>query len=101
MSDLAVSQLWTLTGLILTLNLGVYSWLGCCFFLSREIEQPWIHQRIRMLETIASLGLLLFSSAPSSNPTEVFLRLVCIEVVMPFRESRDRLAFGVEMLKET
>ena len=55
----ALSHRWTLGGLILALNLFVYSYLGCCFFIGRRVEKLLPRQGITMPERIASFYLLI------------------------------------------
>ena len=59
MSFLALTKMWTLGGIILTLNILIYSWLGCAFLIGRAVEKGWTQERITALKIAAILALLL------------------------------------------
>ena len=59
MPFLALTKMWTLGGIIITLNMLVYSWLGCAFLIGRAVEKGWTQERITALKIVAILALLI------------------------------------------
>ena len=63
MPFLALTKMWTLGGIIITLNMLVYSWLGCAFLIGRAGENNWTQERIAALKIVAILALLVMGLA--------------------------------------
>ena len=59
MPFLALTKMWTLGGIILTLNMLTYSWLGCAFFIGRAVENGWIRESITVSKAIAIACLMI------------------------------------------
>ena len=56
---LALTKMWTLGGIITTLNLLIYSWLGCAYLIGRAVEKDRTQERITALKISAILALLI------------------------------------------
>ena len=63
MPFLALTKMWTLGGIIITLNMLAYSWLGCTFLIGRAVENGWTRERITALKIVAILALLTIGFA--------------------------------------
>ena len=59
MPFLALTKMWTLGGIIITLNTLIYCWLGCAFLIGRAVEKGWTQKRITALKIAAILALLI------------------------------------------
>lgn len=85
---LALTKMWTIGGIIITLNLLLYSWLGCTFLIGRADEKGWIQERVVVLKTIAILILLISGFALTTQ-------LVLTDGIDDERQRKMAIAIGV------
>ena len=63
MPFLVLTKMWTLGGIITTLNIFIYYWLGCAFLIGRAVEKGQTQERITALKISAILALLIIGFA--------------------------------------
>ena len=85
---LALTKMWMLGGIITTLNLLVYSWLGCAFLIGRAAEKGWTRKRVAVLKTIATLVLLMIGLVLTTQ-------LVLRDGIDDIRQIKAAIATGV------
>ena len=105
MPFMELTKMWTLGGIITTLNILIYSWLSCTFLISQANEKDWTQERITLLKAIAVLALLLIGFTLTSQlvladgnddirqmktSTAVFVGIVLITMGLVFTVPRNR-----------
>lgn len=54
-----LAKMWTFGGIILTLNILIYCWLGSAFLVGCAADKGWTQERVNVLKTVATLALLI------------------------------------------
>ncbi|MYA99459.1 hypothetical protein F4X90_07250 [Candidatus Poribacteria bacterium] len=85
---LALTKMWTLGGIIITLNILIYSWLGSAFLIGRTVENGWTRERIIALKTVVVFALLIIGLA-------LTIQLVLADGTDDIRQMKAAIAIGV------
>ena len=84
----ALTKMWTLGGIIITLNMLVYSWLGCAFLIGRAVEKGWTQERITVVKIVAILALLTIGFALTTQ-------LVLVDGIDDGHQRKTAIAIGI------
>ncbi|MDE0686232.1 MAG: hypothetical protein OXI63_25175 [Candidatus Poribacteria bacterium] len=88
MPFLALTKMWTLGGIIITLNILIYSWLGSTFLIGRAVETGWTQERIIALKTVVVFALLIIGLT-------LKIQLVLADGTDDIRQMKAAIAIGV------